>query len=109
MHASRVPTCSLVQPPGACPSSTLVQQSDTGVPLPHPGPHMRHQVMAARHLMRRFSAPAAGCCFLCDDDNDLELAAEVGKAFLPSVTSVSRRGARGTREREGRLIKGGAE
>jgi hypothetical protein len=25
---------------------------------------------------------------LCDDDNDLELAAVVGKAFLPNVSSV---------------------
>lgn len=56
-------------------------------------PSTSGKVMAARHLMRRFSAPAAGCCFLCDDDNDLELAAEVGKAFLPSVTSDSVRSA----------------
>lgn len=27
--------------------------------------------------------------FLCDDDNDMELAVEVGKAFLPSISSVS--------------------
>ncbi|GFR53021.1 hypothetical protein Agub_g15713 [Astrephomene gubernaculifera] len=45
------------------------------------------KVMAARHLMRRFSAAAPDCCFLCDDDNDLELAAEVGRALLPSITS----------------------
>ncbi len=70
-----------------------MHQNHTVVPRPHPGPITVHQqVMAARHLMRRFSAPAPGCCFLCDDDNDLELAAEVGKAFLPSVTSVSTAG-----------------
>lgn len=30
----------------------------------------------------------ADTAFLCDDDNDMELAAEVGRAFLPSITSV---------------------
>jgi hypothetical protein len=31
---------------------------------------------------------AAATAFLCDDDNDLPLAAVVGKAFLPSVSAV---------------------
>jgi hypothetical protein len=31
----------------------------------------------------------ADSAFLCDDDNDMELAAEVGRAFLPNMTSVS--------------------
>lgn len=47
------------------------------------------QVEAARYLMQRFSAARQDCVFLCDDDNDLALAADVGKAFLPSITSVS--------------------
>ncbi len=48
---------------------------------------------AARYLLRRFEAQAADAAFLCDDDNDMELAAIVGKAFLPSVTSVRHLGA----------------
>lgn len=39
--------------------------------------------------MTHLGAEAQDCVFLCDDDNDMELAAVVGKAFLPSVTSVS--------------------
>jgi hypothetical protein len=49
---------------------------------------VHHQVQAARHLLTHFGAAPADAAFLCDDDNDLELAAIVGKAFLPSVTSV---------------------
>lgn len=45
---------------------------------------------AARYLMQRFGAARSDCVFLCDDDNDMALAADVGKAFLPSITSVSR-------------------
>ncbi|KXZ54955.1 hypothetical protein GPECTOR_3g123 [Gonium pectorale] len=52
-------------------------------------PSTSGKVQAARHLMSRFAAAAPDCSFLCDDDNDLELAAEVGKAFLPSITSDS--------------------
>ncbi len=37
---------------------------------------------------------ARDCVLLCDDDNDMELAAQVAKAFLPSVTSVRGGGAR---------------
>lgn len=44
---------------------------------------------AAQHLMDRFGVDAPCTAFLCDDDNDLPLAAMVGKAFLPSVSSVS--------------------
>ncbi|MEW5320546.1 MAG: hypothetical protein WDW38_011613 [Sanguina aurantia] len=47
------------------------------------------KLSAARHVMRRFMALEEDCTFLCDDDNDLELAAVVSKAFLPSVTSPS--------------------
>ncbi|KAG2432634.1 hypothetical protein HXX76_008974 [Chlamydomonas incerta] len=52
-------------------------------------PDTSGKVMAARHLMARFGAAAPDCSFLCDDDNDLQLAAEVGRAFLPSITSDS--------------------
>ncbi|GIM06259.1 hypothetical protein Vretimale_10615 [Volvox reticuliferus] len=52
-------------------------------------PSTSGKVMAARHLMAHFGAAAKDCSFLCDDDNDLELAAEVGRAFLPSLTSDS--------------------
>lgn len=41
--------------------------------------------------------PAAATAFLCDDDNDLALAAVVGKAFLPSVSAVSAGGGHGVR------------
>lgn len=43
----------------------------------------------AAHLMKRFGVPAEGSVFLCDDDNDMQLAAMVGKAFLPTISAVS--------------------
>eukprot|EP00197_Chlamydomonas_leiostraca_P012292 CAMPEP_0202869656 /NCGR_PEP_ID=MMETSP1391-20130828/12575_1 /ASSEMBLY_ACC=CAM_ASM_000867 /TAXON_ID=1034604 /ORGANISM="Chlamydomonas leiostraca, Strain SAG 11-49" /LENGTH=268 /DNA_ID=CAMNT_0049549997 /DNA_START=62 /DNA_END=868 /DNA_ORIENTATION=- len=52
-------------------------------------PDTSGKVRAARYLMARFQARAQDCVFLCDDDNDMELAAEVGRAYLPSVTSES--------------------
>jgi hypothetical protein len=45
---------------------------------------------AARHLMHKWGVAPAATAFLCDDDNDLALAAVVGKAFLPSISAVSR-------------------
>ncbi|KAL6774273.1 hypothetical protein ACKKBG_A24400 [Auxenochlorella protothecoides x Auxenochlorella symbiontica] len=47
------------------------------------------KVSAARHLAARWGADLSRALFLCDDDNDLELAAAVGRAFLPSITSES--------------------
>ncbi|WIA36362.1 hypothetical protein OEZ86_007679 [Tetradesmus obliquus] len=44
---------------------------------------------AAAYLMQKFGVPAGRCALLCDDDNDLELAAIVGKAFLPSIGAPS--------------------
>lgn len=44
---------------------------------------------AAAHLMQKWGAKAGDCVLLCDDDNDLELAAAVGKVFLPSIREVS--------------------
>jgi hypothetical protein len=57
--------------------------------------------MAARHLMKRWGVEAKDSVFLCDDDNDLELAVEVGRAFLPTITSVSQ-GRRSRRRRRSR-------
>ncbi|KAJ9533439.1 hypothetical protein QJQ45_026474, partial [Haematococcus lacustris] len=47
------------------------------------------KVRAAQYLMGRFRATPHSCTFMCDDDNDMELAAVVAKAFLPTVTSES--------------------
>ncbi|KAL4452622.1 hypothetical protein ABPG75_008284 [Micractinium tetrahymenae] len=44
---------------------------------------------AARYLMQRFGAEPAECNFMCDDDNDLGLAALVRKAYLPGITAPS--------------------
>ncbi|KAL4438989.1 hypothetical protein ABPG77_006926 [Micractinium sp. CCAP 211/92] len=44
---------------------------------------------AARHLMQHFGAEPAECNFMCDDDNDLGLAALVRKAYLPGITAQS--------------------
>jgi hypothetical protein len=44
---------------------------------------------AAHHLMSRWGVGPAATAFLCDDDNDLALAAVVGRAFLPSISAVS--------------------
>lgn len=51
-------------------------------------PNTSGKVGAARHVAERFGTPLGSCGFLCDDDNDLELAAVVARAYLPSVTSV---------------------
>jgi hypothetical protein len=53
-------------------------------------PSTSGKAAVARYLMQRHGAAAADCVFLCDDDNDLELAALVGKAFVPSIGSVRR-------------------
>lgn len=47
---------------------------------------------AAAHLMRKWGTGPDRAVLLCDDDNDLPLAADVAKAFLPGITeeSVSR-------------------
>lgn len=44
---------------------------------------------AAEYLIRRFDSQPERCVFMCDDDNDLKLAALVGKAFLPTVATES--------------------
>lgn len=43
--------------------------------------------------MGRFGADADQCVLLCDDDNDLALAAAVRKAYLPGITADSVRAA----------------
>lgn len=57
--------------------------------------------------LSRNTPQASDCVFLCDDDNDMELAAVVGKAFLPSITSVSQRTGRPARIVE-RVHSGGS-
>lgn len=52
-------------------------------------PSTSGKAAVARYLMQRHGAAAADCVFLCDDDNDLELAGLVGKAFVPSIGSAS--------------------
>ncbi len=44
---------------------------------------------AAVALMRRFGVLAEECVLLCDDDNDLGLAAAVRRAYLPGITAPS--------------------
>lgn len=39
--------------------------------------------------MKKWGILKPDSVFLCDDDNDMELAVDIGKAFLPSITSVS--------------------
>ncbi|KAF5839035.1 HAD-like domain-containing protein [Dunaliella salina] len=47
------------------------------------------KVGAARHLVQRFGTSFDLATFMCDDDNDLDLAAVVAKAFLLPHTSES--------------------
>ncbi|CAD7696486.1 unnamed protein product [Ostreobium quekettii] len=44
---------------------------------------------AGLHVMHHFSASPKLSVFLCDDDNDIGLARNVGRAFLPSITQES--------------------
>lgn len=39
--------------------------------------------------MQRFGVQPSECGFMCDDDNDLGLAAIVRKAYLPGMTAKS--------------------
>ena len=48
---------------------------------------------AGIYLLRHFHNQPENSVLLCDDDNDLPLAAVVGRAFLPSITSNSVRSA----------------
>ncbi len=45
--------------------------------------------------MKKWGISETESVFLCDDDNDLELAAHVARAFLPSITSVRKGGEEG--------------
>jgi hypothetical protein len=60
---------------------------------------------AAQHLMHKWGVAPAATAFLCDDDNDLALAAVVGKAFLPSISAVSRLAMLGRRSGAGLGVK----
>eukprot|EP00892_Ulva_mutabilis_P006875 jgi/Ulvmu1/455/UM001_0462.1 len=44
---------------------------------------------AAIQIAKHFNADLCDCAFLCDDDNDIQLAKVVGKAYLPSVAADS--------------------
>lgn len=44
---------------------------------------------AAKHIVEKFNTNLSEAFLLCDDDNDMGLAAVVGKVFLPSITSES--------------------
>lgn len=60
-------------------------------------PKTSGKLNAATYLMEKFNASAETSVFMCDDDNDIELALHVSKAFLPSITSESMRRAVGNR------------
>jgi len=42
---------------------------------------------AAQFLMNLWGVPAKDCSLLCDDDNDLGIAAVVNKVYLPSISA----------------------
>ncbi|DBB06799.1 hypothetical protein WJX82_001393 [Trebouxia sp. C0006] len=44
---------------------------------------------AAKHIVEHYNTNLSEAFLLCDDDNDMGLAAVVGKVFLPSITSDS--------------------
>ena len=46
--------------------------------------------------MKKWGMEHSNAVFLCDDDNDMPLAAVVGKAFLPTVSSVRARDVAGS-------------
>lgn len=43
---------------------------------------------AALHIAKQMGADIKDCAFLCDDDNDIDLAKVVGKAYMPTVAAV---------------------
>lgn len=52
-------------------------------------PKTSGKLNAAKYLMTRFKSNPDSSIFMCDDDNDIELALNVSKAFLPTITSES--------------------
>ena len=56
-------------------------------------PSTSGKLKAAQYLMSRFGGDVTGSdsLFMCDDDNDIELAVHVSRAYLPSITSESMR------------------
>jgi hydroxymethylpyrimidine pyrophosphatase-like HAD family hydrolase len=54
-------------------------------------PKTSGKLNAAKYLMGIFKVDSTRSVFMCDDDNDVELALYVSKAFLPSITSESMR------------------
>ena len=51
-------------------------------------PSTSGKAAAGVYIAARFGASPADVVFLCDDDNDIELANAVGRAYLPSISSV---------------------
>lgn len=43
---------------------------------------------AAVHIAKQLGIDIKDCAFLCDDDNDIDLAKVVGKAYMPTVAAV---------------------
>lgn len=43
---------------------------------------------AAVHIAKQMGADIKDCAFLCDDDNDIDLAKVVGRAYMPTVAAV---------------------
>jgi hydroxymethylpyrimidine pyrophosphatase-like HAD family hydrolase len=68
-------------PPGIC-SSFNIGAADFY-------PVTSGKVEAAKYLMSKWGSDPSQCTFLCDDDNDIQLALAVRKAFLPNITSPS--------------------
>lgn len=52
-------------------------------------PKTSGKLNAAIYLMKRFGSGPESSVFMCDDDNDIELALHVSRAYLPGITSES--------------------
>lgn len=52
-------------------------------------PKTSGKLNAAIYLMNKFSSGPESSVFMCDDDNDIELALHVSRAYLPGITSES--------------------
>lgn len=49
------------------------------------------QEAAVNYLAKHFGAALSDCVAMCDDDNDLGMAAIVGHTFVPGITAESMR------------------
>jgi 3-deoxy-D-manno-octulosonate 8-phosphate phosphatase KdsC-like HAD superfamily phosphatase len=46
------------------------------------------KAQVAGYLARHYGVPLEKSAFICDDDNDVELAKLVGRAYCPAISSV---------------------